>query len=75
MGLSELHEEEFKRFTTEYNYNDKPPSDDLEYYANALQHHNEAYCPRINGLFLNNLDPTFYAVQMQNPDVLTHTQI
>jgi hypothetical protein len=26
-------------------------------------------------MFLNNLDPTLYAMQMQNPDVLTHTQI
>jgi hypothetical protein len=26
-------------------------------------------------MFLNKLDPTFYAIQMQNPDVLTHTQM
>jgi hypothetical protein len=26
-------------------------------------------------MFLNNLNPTFYAMQMQNPDVLTHTQM
>jgi hypothetical protein len=26
-------------------------------------------------MFLNNLDPKFYAMQMQNPDVLTHTQM
>jgi hypothetical protein len=26
-------------------------------------------------MFLNNLDPTFYAMQMQNPDVLTHAQM
>jgi hypothetical protein len=26
-------------------------------------------------MFLNNLDPTFYAMQMQNPDVLTHVQM
>jgi hypothetical protein len=26
-------------------------------------------------MFLNNLDPKFYAVQMQNPDVLTHAQM
>jgi hypothetical protein len=26
-------------------------------------------------MFLNNLYPTFYAMQMQNPDVLTHTQM
>jgi hypothetical protein len=26
-------------------------------------------------MFLNNLDPTFYAMQMKNPDVLTHAQM
>jgi hypothetical protein len=26
-------------------------------------------------MFLNNLDPTFYVMQMQNPDVLTHAQM
>jgi hypothetical protein len=26
-------------------------------------------------MFLNNLYPTFYAMQMQNPDVLTHAQM
>jgi hypothetical protein len=26
-------------------------------------------------MFLNNLDPTFYAMQMQNLDVLTHAQM
>jgi hypothetical protein len=26
-------------------------------------------------MFLNNLDPTFYAMQMQNPDVLAHAQM
>jgi hypothetical protein len=26
-------------------------------------------------MFFNNLDPTFYAMQMQNPDVLTHVQM
>jgi hypothetical protein len=26
-------------------------------------------------MFLNNLDPTFYAMQMQNPNVLTHAQM
>jgi hypothetical protein len=26
-------------------------------------------------MFLSNLDPTFYAMQMQNPDVLTHAQM
>jgi hypothetical protein len=26
-------------------------------------------------MFLNDLDPTFYAMQMQNPYVLPHTQM
>jgi hypothetical protein len=26
-------------------------------------------------MFLHNLYPTFYAMQMQNPDVLTHAQM
>jgi hypothetical protein len=26
-------------------------------------------------MFLNNLEPTFYAIQMQNHDVLTHAQM
>jgi hypothetical protein len=26
-------------------------------------------------MFLNNLDPTLYAMQMQTPDVLTHAQM
>jgi hypothetical protein len=26
-------------------------------------------------MFLNNLDPTLYAMQMLNPDVLTHTHM
>jgi hypothetical protein len=26
-------------------------------------------------MFLNSLDPAFYAMQMQNPDVLTHAQM
>jgi hypothetical protein len=26
-------------------------------------------------MFLNNLDPKFYAMQIQNPDVLTHAQM
>jgi hypothetical protein len=42
---------------------------------NTLQRSNEDYDPGINAMFLNNLDPTFYAMQMQNPDVLTHTQM
>jgi hypothetical protein len=43
--------------------------------VNTLQWINEDYDPGINGMFLNNLDPTFYAMQMQKPDVLTHAQM
>jgi hypothetical protein len=43
--------------------------------VNTLQQHNEDFDPGINEMFLNNLDPTFYAMQMQHPDVLTHAQM
>jgi hypothetical protein len=36
---------------------------------------NEDFDPGINDMFLNHLHPTFYAMQMQNPDVLAHTQM
>jgi hypothetical protein len=58
MGLSDLHEKEFKLFAMEYNYNDNSPSKNLEYYHNILQHQNEDYDPGINDMFLNNLDLT-----------------
>jgi hypothetical protein len=61
----------------EYNYNDNDisPSNNLEYYDNTLEHHNEDYDTGINDMFLSNLNPTFYTMQMQNPDVLTHAQM
>jgi hypothetical protein len=65
MGLSDLHEEEFKLSAMEYNNFDIPPSNDLEYCVNTLQHHNEDYDQGINSMFLNNLEPIFYAMQMQ----------
>jgi hypothetical protein len=43
--------------------------------VSTLQRSNEDYNPGINDMFLNNPDPTFYAMQMQNPNVLTHTQM
>jgi hypothetical protein len=43
--------------------------------VNTLQRSNEDYDPGINDMFLNSLDPIFYAMQMQNPDVLIHAQI
>jgi hypothetical protein len=73
MGLSDLHEEEFKLFAMEYKTTNDEPDNKLDHYVNTLQY--EDYDPRINDMFLNNLDPTFYAMQMQNPDVLTHAQI
>jgi hypothetical protein len=75
MGLSDLHEEEFKLFAMEYNTTNTEPDNELYHYINTLQRSNEEYDPGINDMFLNNLDPTFYAMQMQNPDVLTHTQM
>jgi hypothetical protein len=50
------------------------PNNDLEYFVNTLEHHDQDYDPGINGTFLNSLDPMFYATRMQNPDVLTNAQ-
>jgi hypothetical protein len=75
MGLSDLREEEFKLFSMEYNTTNDDPDNKLDHYANTLQWSNEDYDPGINDMFLNNLDPTFYAMQMQNPDVLTNGQM
>jgi hypothetical protein len=70
MELSDLYHEEFKIFTLEYNTSSTEPDNELDHYVNTLQRHNEDFDPGINDMFLNNLDPTFYAMQMQNPDVL-----
>jgi hypothetical protein len=43
--------------------------------VNTPQRHYEEFDPGINDMFLNNLDTTFYAMQMQNPDVLTQAQM
>jgi hypothetical protein len=75
MGLSDLHEEEFKLFAMEYNTTNNEPDNKLDHYVNTLQRSNVDYDPGINGMFLNNLDPPFYATQMQNPDVLTHEEM
>jgi hypothetical protein len=75
MGIFDLREEEFKLFAIEYNITDDKPNNDLDHYVNTLQHSNEDYSPGINDMFLNNLDPTCYVMQMKNPDVLTHAQM
>jgi hypothetical protein len=75
MGLSDLHEEELEKNAVEYNTTNTDPNDELDHYVNTLQRRNEDYDPGINDMFLNNLDPTFYAMQMQNPDVITHAQM
>jgi hypothetical protein len=76
MELSYLHHEEFRIFALEYNTCDTAPSNQVDHYVNTLQKHKEDFDPGINDImFLNNLDPTFYAMQMQNPDVLTHAQM
>jgi hypothetical protein len=67
MDLSDLHHEEFKIFALEYNTSNTEPTNELDHYVNTLQIHNED--------FDHNLDPTFYAMQIQNPDVLTHAQM
>jgi hypothetical protein len=59
MGLSDLHEEEFKIFAMEYNTTNTEPDNELDHYVNTLQRSNEHYDPGISGIFLNNLDPTF----------------
>jgi hypothetical protein len=51
------------------------PDNELYHYVNTLQWSDEDYIPGINDMFLNKLDPTFHAMQMQNPDVLTHAQM
>jgi hypothetical protein len=73
--LSDLHHEEFRIFALEYNNSDTEPSNQFDHYVNTLQKHNEDFDPGINDMVLNNLEPTFYAMQMKNPDVLTHAQM
>jgi hypothetical protein len=75
MESSDLHHEEFKIFAMEYNTPQQEPHKKLDHFVNTLQQHNEDFDPGINDMFLNNLDPTFYAMQKQNPDVLTHAQM
>jgi hypothetical protein len=75
MELSDLHHEEFKIFALEYNTSITDPDNELDHYVNTLQRHNEDSDPGINDMLLNNLDPKFYAMQMQNTDVLTHAQM
>jgi hypothetical protein len=75
MELSDLHHEEFKIFALEYSTYNTEPTYQFDHYVNILQKHNEDFDPGINNMFLNNLDPTLYAMQMQNHDVLTHAQM
>jgi hypothetical protein len=75
MGLSDLHEEEFKLFVMEYNITYDEPDNELDQYVNKLQRSNEDCDPGINNKCLNHLDPTFYAKQMQKPDALTHAHM
>jgi hypothetical protein len=75
MELSDLHDEEFKIFALEYNTFSTEPNNELDHNVNTLQRHNEDFDPGINDMFLKNLDPTFYAMQMKNHDVLTHVQM
>jgi hypothetical protein len=75
MELSDLHHGEFKIFALEYNTSSTEPNNELVHYVNTLKRHNEDFDPGINDMFINNLDLTFYATQMQNPDVLTHAQM
>jgi hypothetical protein len=45
IGLSDLHEGEFKIFRMEYNVTDGEPVNELDHYANTLQHSNKDYDP------------------------------
>jgi hypothetical protein len=75
MGLYDLYEEEFNLFAMEYNTTNDGPDNELDHYVITLQRSNEDYDPAIKCMFLNNLDPIFYAMQMQNPDVLAHAKM
>jgi hypothetical protein len=75
MELSDLHHKEFRIFALEHNTASTEPSNQFDHYISTLQKHNEDFDPGINHVFLNSLDPTFYAMQMQNTDVLTHAQM
>jgi hypothetical protein len=57
MGLSELHEKEIKLFSMEYNtdHNNNTPNNDLEYFVNTHERHEQDHDPGINDIFLNNL--------------------
>jgi hypothetical protein len=64
MGLSDLHEEEFKLFSMEYNVTDDRPDNEPDHYVNTFQCSNKDYDPGINNMFLNSLDPTCNSMQM-----------
>jgi hypothetical protein len=53
----------------EYNLTNDKPDNELDHYVKTLQWSNEDYDPGINDMFLNNLDPTFYAMHMENSNV------
>jgi hypothetical protein len=61
--------------TIQYNTTHTEHDNDLEQYVSTIQRSNGDYDPCINDMFLNNLDPKFYTMQMQNPNVLTHTHM
>jgi hypothetical protein len=67
MELSDLHHEEFKIFALEYNTYHTEPTNEFDHYVNTLQKNNEDFDPGINNMFLNNLDPTCYAMQCKIP--------
>jgi hypothetical protein len=75
MELFDLHDKKIKFFALEYNTSSTEPNNELDHYVNTLQWHNEDFNPGINDMLLNNLDPKFYAMQIQNPDALTHAQM
>jgi hypothetical protein len=72
--LSDLHHEEFKIFALEYNTYNTEITNELDQYVSTLQRHNEDFDPGINDMFLNNLDPTFYAMHTNAKSQCAHTR-
>jgi hypothetical protein len=58
-----------------YHVTNDEPDNKLDHYVNTFQCSNEDYNPGINNMCLNSLNQTFYAIQIQNPDVLRHAKM
>jgi hypothetical protein len=67
MELYDLHDEEFKIFSLEYNTTNTESDNELGHYVNTLKWINEEYDPGINYMFLNNLDQQFMPCKCKTP--------